>query len=287
MTRSHHLKPDSKGAAMQSNLDPSRLIGRTLIGRGGEKIGTIGQVFLDDQTGVPEFATVRTGLFGSRQSFVPLAQAQMSGDDVSIPYDKDTIKEAPNLDEDTHLSEQEEQQLYEYYGLRYSEGVAGSALPTGERDVRSREDQFAARKDSRTGTDEAMTRSEEQVRVGTERVQRGRARLRKYVVTDEVQQTVPVTREEVRVEREPITSDNVDDAMRGPDISEAEHEVVLTEERPVVQKETVPVERVRLAKDTVTDEAQVTEEVAKEQIETEGVEDVAEKTRRGDMGGRR
>jgi stress response protein YsnF len=80
--------------------------------------------------------------------------------------------------------------------------------------------------------------------------------------------------------------DNVDEAMRGPDISEAEHEVVLTEERPVVQKETVPVERVRLTKDTVTDEAQVTEEVAKEQIETEGVEDRADKTRRGDMRGR-
>ena len=117
-----------------------------------------------------------------------------------------------------------------------------------------------------------MTRSEQQVRVGTERVERGRARLRKYVVTEQVQQTVPVTREEVRVEREPITEDNVDDATRGPDISEAEHEVVLTEERPVVQKETVPVERVRLSKDAVTDEAQVSEEVAKEQIETEGVE---------------
>jgi sporulation protein YlmC with PRC-barrel domain len=186
---------------MQSNLDPRRLMGRTLIGRGGEKIGTIGQVFLDDETGVPEFATVRTGLFGSRQSFVPLAQAQMSDDDVSVPYDKDTIKDAPNLDEDTHLSEQEEHRLYDYYGLSYSRSVSGSGLPTDERDARAREGEWAARTDSRTGTDEAMTRSEEQVRVGTERVERGRARLRKFVVTDEVQQTVPVTREEVRVER--------------------------------------------------------------------------------------
>jgi uncharacterized protein (TIGR02271 family) len=264
---------------MGGNLDPARLMGRTLIDRDGEKIGTVGQVFLDDQTGVPEFATVRTGLFGSRQSFVPLAEAKMAGDEVSVPYDKETIKGAPNFDEDTHLSEQEEQQLYDYYRLSYSDSVSSSGLPPGRRRGESRVSEPTAR------TDDAMTRSEEQVRVGTERVERGRARLRKYVVTEQVQQTVPVRREEVRVEREPITSDNVDEAMRGPEISEAEHEVVLAEERPVVEKETVPVERVRLAKDSVTDEAQVTEEVAKEQIETEGVTD--ETRGRGDRGGRR
>jgi uncharacterized protein (TIGR02271 family) len=276
MMRVHRLNSDEKGAAMERNLDPRQLMGRTLIGRGGDRIGTIGQVFLDDQSGVPEFVTVRTGLFGSRQSFVPLADAQVSGDDVSVPYDKETIKGAPNLDEDTHLSEEEEQRLYDYYQSTTS--VSGSGLSRDKSDVRSRQGRSTGRA-SGADTDEAMTRSEEQVRVGTERVERGRARLRKYVVTEQVQQTVPVTREEVRVEREPITGENVDEAMRGPDISEAEHEVVLTEERPVVQKETVPVERVRLTKDTVTDEAEVTEDVAKEEIETEGVEGVADKPR--------
>jgi uncharacterized protein (TIGR02271 family) len=285
MMRMHRLNSDEKGAAMERNLDPRQLMGRTLIGRGGDRIGTIGQVFLDDQSGVPEFVTVRTGLFGSRQSFVPLADAQVSGDDVSVPYDKETIKGAPNLDEDTHLSEEEEQRLYDYYQSTTS--VSGSGWSRDKSDVRSRQGRSTGRP-SGTDTDEAMTRSEEQVRVGTERVERGRARLRKYVVTEQVQQTVPVTREEVRVEREPITGENVDEAMRGPDISEAEHEVVLTEERPVVQKETVPVERVRLTKDTVTDEAEVTEDVAKEEIETEGVEGVADKPRgRGEGPGRR
>jgi uncharacterized protein (TIGR02271 family) len=280
MMRMHRLNSDEKGAAMERNLDPRQLMGRTLIGRGGDRIGTIGQVFLDDQSGVPEFVTVRTGLFGSRQSFVPLADAQVSGDDVSVPYDKETIKGAPNLDEDTHLSEEEEERLYDYYR-------STTTSSRGKSDMRSRQGRSTGRP-SDTDTDEAMTRSEEQVRVGTERVERGRARLRKYVVTEQVQQTVPVTREEVRVEREPITGENVDEAMRGPDISEAEHEVVLTEERPVVQKETVPVERVRLTKDTVTDEAEVTEDVAKEEIETEGVEGVADKPRgRRDMPGRR
>jgi uncharacterized protein (TIGR02271 family) len=258
---------------MQSNIDPGQLVGRNLLGPQGETLGTVEQVFLDDQTGVPEFATVRTGLFGSRQSFVPLAEAQVFGDAVSVPYDKETIKGAPHIDADQRLSEQEEEQLYSYYRLAYSRGVSESGLPP-----ESTSGRYAAAESGRS-TNEAMTRSEEQVRVGTERVERGRARLRKYVITEEVQKTVPVTREEVRVEREPITADNVDEAMQGPDISEAEHEVILTEERPVVQKETVPVERVRLSKDAVTEEAQVSEEVAKEQIETEGVKGTADETR--------
>ena len=96
-----------------------------------------------------------------------------------------------------------------------------------------------------------------------------RARLRKYVVTEHVQRTVPVRREEVRLEREPITEENIDQALSGPEISEEEHEVVLHEEEPVVEKRVVPKERVRMSKETVTDEAQVSEEVRKEQIETE------------------
>ena len=115
-----------------------------------------------------------------------------------------------------------------------------------------------------------MTRSEERLNVGTEREATGRVRLRKYVTTEHVTQTVPVQREEVRIEREPITDANRGAAMSGPGISEEEHEVVLHEERPVVEKETVPVERVRLDKETVTDEVTVDEEVRKERIETDG-----------------
>ena len=114
-----------------------------------------------------------------------------------------------------------------------------------------------------------MTRSEERLNVGTQTSEAGRARLRKYVVTENVTQTVPVRREEVRVEREPITDATRDEAMSGPAISEEEHEVVLHEERPVVAKEAVPVERVRLDTETVTDEVTVNEEVRKEQIETD------------------
>ena len=88
-------------------------------------------------------------------------------------------------------------------------------------------------------------------------------------MTENVTQTVPVSREEVRVEREPITDKNVGAARSGPNISEEEHEVVLHEERPVVEKEAVPVERVRLGTETVTDQETVSEDVRKEQIDTD------------------
>ena len=114
-----------------------------------------------------------------------------------------------------------------------------------------------------------MTRSEEELRVGTTQRERGRVRLRKYVTTEQVQQTVPVRRERVRVEREPITDANRDAAVSGPEISEEEHEVILREEAPVVDKRVVPRERVRLDTDTVTGEERVAEEVRKEQIEVQ------------------
>jgi uncharacterized protein (TIGR02271 family) len=114
-----------------------------------------------------------------------------------------------------------------------------------------------------------MTRSEEELRVGKTSRETGRARLRKYIVTENVQTTVPVTREEVRVEREPITDANIGDATSGPALSEEEHEVTLHAEEPVVQKDVRPVERVRLDKDVVTENVQVNETVRKEQIETD------------------
>ena len=115
-----------------------------------------------------------------------------------------------------------------------------------------------------------MTRSEEELNVGTTQRESGRVRLRKYIVTEDVQTTVPVSREEVRIEREPITDANVGDATSGPDISDEEHEVTLHTEEPVVEKRVVPKERVRLDKDTVTEERQVSESVSKEQIEVDG-----------------
>src|SRR5829696_1258113 len=214
---------------------------------------------LDDRTGQPEWALVNTGLFGTRSSFVPLAQTTQTGDDVRVPYDKQLVKDAPRVEADQHLSEAEERQLWRHYGLDYDRTTRRRTTDRGA----------VGRDTSGPTTDDAMTRSEEELRVGTAQRERGRVRLRKYVTTEQVQQTVPVQRERVRVEREPITDANRDAATSGPDISEEEHEVILREEEPVVEKRTVPKERVRLDKDTVTGEEQVAEEVRKEQIDVD------------------
>ena len=233
--------------------------GRTMVDRDGDRIGTIEAIYLDDKTGEPEWALVNTGLFGTKSSFVPLAQATEAGGDVRVPYDKQLVKDAPRIDPDGHLSEAEERQLWRHYGLDYDRTTRRRA--TGRDTV--------GRDASGPTTDDAMTRSEEELRVGTTSRERGRVRLRKYVTTEPVQQTVPVQREQVRVEREPITDANLDAATSGPEISEAEHEVILREEEPVVEKRAVPKERVRLDKDTITDEERVAEEIRKEQIDVE------------------
>jgi len=252
---------------MSEMTDAYQWQGRTMIGSDGEKIGKIAEIYEDPQTGKPEWATVSSGLFGSKSNFVPLAGASPAGEDVRAEVTKDQVKDAPGVEADGELSESEEQRLFEYYGVAYTtdasttaQGQPGQANGgTVGRDVSGPE------------TDEAMTRSEEELRVGTRQREAGRARLRKYVVTEMVTKTVPVQREEVRVEREPITDANRDQATSGADIAEEEHEVVLHEEEPVVEKRVVPQERVRLDKQTITDEREVSEEVRKEQIETEGL----------------
>jgi uncharacterized protein (TIGR02271 family) len=234
--------------------------GRTVVDRDGEKIGKLNEIYLDRETNQPEWALVNTGRLGKKSSFVPLKGAAPAGEDVRVAYAKDQVKDAPSIDADGHLSQQEEAELYRHYGLEYSEADSGSGLPEGTTPATG----------GRPGGDDAMTRSEEEVRVGTAQRERGRVRLKKYVETEAVRETVPVRREQARVEREPITDENIDEAMRGAEISEAEHEVTLTEEEPVVDKRTVPKERVRLDKDVETGEEQVSEQVRKERIEVEG-----------------
>ncbi len=258
------------------------IVGSHAVDNDGDKLGKIGNVYLDDRSGEPAWATVNTGLFGTKESFVPLADARIEGDTLVVPHDKAKVKDAPKVDDDGHIGDDEQAELYRYYGLagvssNGHDGFAGTAdagtsgVGTTDSAVGDENEGGAVGHDtSGPTTDDAMTRSEERLNVGTETRESGRARLRKYVVTEQETVTVPVTREEVRVEREPITDANRGEALDGPAISEEEHEVVLHEERPVVQKEAVPVERVRLGKETVTDQQQVTEEVRKEQIDTDG-----------------
>ena len=253
-----------------ASLEKDRILqhrGQDLSDSNGEKIGSIEEIYLDSETNVPEWALVKTGMFGSKSTFVPLRDATEHDGALQTRFDKATIKDAPKLDADGELSQREESELYRYYGLGYSESRSDSGLPEGGAST-GRSDRGVVGDDvSGRETDDAMTRSEEELHVGTTEREAGRARLRKYVVTDTVSETVPVKREEIRVEREPITDANLDAATSGADISEEEHEVVLHEEEVIVDKRAVPKERVRLDKDTVTEQREVSADVRSEQVE--------------------
>jgi len=236
------------------------VIGQNAVDAEGAKIGRIGQIYLDDRTGQPQWVTVSTGLFGSKESFAPLYGSRVEGDQLVLAVTKNMVKDAPNVENDGHLEESEVDALFQYYNGYLGEQVqttTGNAEYAGS----------PGHDTSGPNTDDAMTRSEERLRVGTQQVETGRARLRKYIVTENVTTTVPVSHEEVRIEREPITEANRAQAMAGGDLTEEEHEVTLHAERPVVQKETVPVERVRLTTETVTENQTVSEQVRKEQID--------------------
>jgi uncharacterized protein (TIGR02271 family) len=243
--------------------------GRNAVDADGSKIGTVEEVYLDADTDQPEWLAVKTGMFGSRISFVPIAEASDADGDVRVPYSKDQVKDAPHAEADGQLSEQEEAQLYRHYGLDYSEARSDSGLAEGTaRDHTPQGSAGVVGNDvSGPETDTAITRSEEELHVGTTEREAGRVRLKKYIVEDQVTQTVPVRREEVRIEREPITDANIGNATSGPAISEEEHEVTLHTEEVVAEKRVVPKERVRLDKDVETEQRQVNETVRKEQID--------------------
>ena len=243
-----------------TQLDLNNLSGATVRSASGDKIGTVSQVYLDDRTSRPEWVTVKSGLFGTKESFVPLAASRFEGGELLVDATKAQVSAAPKVDDGDHLSEQDEAEIYRYYGISDSRttgyGAAGGEAtgPVGQ-------------DTSGPNTDDAITRSEERLVAGTEDVEAGRARLRKYVVTETQRVDVPVSHEEVRLEREPITDANRDAAYSGGDITEEEHEITLRAERPVVSTEAEPVERVRLGTETVTGTETVSGEVRKEQVE--------------------
>ncbi|MFF9569615.1 PRC and DUF2382 domain-containing protein [Streptomyces sp. NPDC014685] len=324
--------------------DSGELDGLTVYDTDGEKVGSVGRVYVDDNTGRPDWITVKTGLFGMKESFVPLAGARRVGSDLHISHSKERVKEAPRVDADAHLSVAEEEELYNHYGLprntatsfgeRRGTGTTGTAgaagtgamgaAGTGRADgpgrtpmpgttasgtgtarttssgmsdtgmgKGGRRETGAAgtarplvgagagseRSAADLGGKEEMIRCEEQLHVGTEEYESGKARLHKYVVTENVTRTVPVTHEEVRLVREPLQPG--DRPAGRAEIRDQDVEVTLHAERATTRKETVPVERVRMETRRVTEQKEVSAELRKEQI------DYADDTQTGgkDMGG--
>ncbi|UBH24655.1 PRC and DUF2382 domain-containing protein [Micrococcus porci] len=251
----------------------------------GEKIGSVGQVYLDDVTNEPTFVTVKTGLFGAKETFVPLQQAQTTTDGITVPFTKDFVKDAPNVDADGSLTPEEEQRIYEYYSMDYSAvdthdrrdvrdaaaaGTAGGVVTDRERrdvvDADRRDVVDNDRRDLVDGDADSVVVKDEKLNVGTERRATGRVRLRKqsYTTTETVE--VPVTREEVVVERESVDPNSAEARTAGRD---GDIEVTTYEETPVVNK-TVEAEKVSLGKRTVQDTETVSEELTHEDVKIDG-----------------
>ncbi|CUU58249.1 conserved domain-containing protein [Parafrankia irregularis] len=305
--------------------------GRTVVGRDGEKIGTISTLYVEpSNTERPAYAAVHTGLFGTKTTVVPLDKASVQGDKLAVPLTREQVKDAPRIDSGEDISPRKQEEINAYYGFGTGRTVRGSAAgtaagaaagtmggtfagseradqrtveadesATGQRTMAADErtagqrgmekEQRASRQatsatDQRAGAAQGrapderergapvrgaegeMTRSEERLRISTETVETGRARLHKYVVTENVRKSVPFSHEEVRLERETITDADRAAIRTRPELTEQDQEVTLHAERPVIQKETVPVERVRLTTERVTEERQIEEQLRHEEI---------------------
>lgn len=336
---------DTKTDRTSAQQDLTGMIGRHVYDAEGNKVGTAGTIYQSDVTGAPEWITVKTGLFGTKESFVPLNGAEADDKGLHLTVHKDQIKDAPRMEEDGHLSDAETAELYRHYGLRpgaalksrqpgpardavpaprtdtgpdaarrtpagmnremavgpaagpvgreaaagrasvgrdtsVGRDAAASPTPVGRDAAASRGTEadrgagasFQARADREAGAlsdngdgrSQSVLRSEERLHAGTETVETGRVRLRKYVVTSQERITVPIRREEVHITREPVKPG---EARTDATIGDEEREIVLHEERPVVTKETVPVERISLDTETVQENREVSETVRHEEVE--------------------
>lgn len=233
----------------------------------GNKLGSVNDVYINDVTGQPDFVDVNHGLFNMSNSIVPLRGHTLQNGELRLAFSKDRIKDAPNLDVENHISDEQRAEFFRHYGVEAAEDKARYQevpAPAPAAGRHAAEDRQAA---AATTGEAEMIRSEERLNVDKDVETTGNVSLRKYVVHDTETVEVPVEREEVRVERQPISGDEAAN-LRGQKLGDEEASVTLHEERIQVNKESVPVEKVSLEKDTIRDTETVTEDVAKERIET-------------------
>jgi uncharacterized protein (TIGR02271 family) len=215
--------------------------GATVYDSTGDKIGTVEEIFYDEDTNRPEWIGIGTGFFGTKRVLVPIDGARVEGDEITIRYSADQVKDSPDIDSD-EISYETEQELYAYYRLGPSSGRRGTD----------------------DDADQELTRAEEELRVGKETVESGRARLRKWVETEPVEAQV-----ELRQETAQVTRERIDQPVEGVELGEEEIEVPLHEERAVVEKRAVAKERVGIKKDVKSETETVRDEVRKERVEVD------------------
>jgi len=229
------------------------LRGAPVLDSAGEKIGSVEEVFVDLQTDEPEWLGIGTGFFGTKHVLVPLAGASVADDNVEVRYSKDQVKDSPDVDGDM-LSPELERQLYSYYGIPHGTSESNTVLPEGERE-------YDRQVDLETADRQSVTRHEEELQVGKRDVEVGRLRLHKWVETEQVNVPVEVRKEKARVVREPV-----DGTAPAGEIGEEAIEVTLSDEQPVVEKQTVAKERMGIEKTVEIEQQTVSGEVRKERV---------------------
>jgi uncharacterized protein (TIGR02271 family) len=231
--------------------------GQTVYGADGDKIGSIEELFVDEQTGKPEWVGVGTGMLGTKRVLVPVVGMEPSDDGFRVPYSKGQVKGTPDIDSE-EISQETEAQLYSHYGLEYGESRSDTGLPEGGAPT-------GRAPESATVGEADVVRSEEELNVGKRETARGRARLHKWVESEPVEMDVELKQETARVSRE-----SIDQPVSGAEIGDETIEVELRGEEAMVQKETVAKERIGIEKDVTTQKETVRDEVRKERVEVEG-----------------
>jgi uncharacterized protein (TIGR02271 family) len=240
-----------------------RFVGYEVYDHSGEKIGKVDDLFVDESD-QPEYVGVKMGLLGTRSTLIPMdiVTVDESAGRLVTSADKETVKNGPTFDDDREIIPGFENEVHSYYGLQRTQtteergaygayfGEEATATTTGT-SVRD-EDELR------------VQRSEEELRVGTREREAGVINVRKRVVTERERLEVPVRREEVHVDRVPINSET-----SGAQIGEDEVRVPITEEEVVVEKRPVAKEEVRIRKDVVEDTEVVEEDVRREEVEVE------------------
>jgi uncharacterized protein (TIGR02271 family) len=241
------------------------LLGAQVTGADGKVVGTVEQVFRDDVDGTPAWARVRSGKTGR---FVPLGSSQVTKDGLSVPFDSQKIMGGPNIDAGQHMSAAQAEELSRYYGL---------SVPTQQSQQQAQgQAQMQPQAKGKLTDEEWLVRQEERLQVGKEMLETGRIRLHRYVDVEPVEQAVHVFHEEYDIERIPVSGDE-----RTHNFEEGEQEIILHEERAILRKEVVPVERVRLTARRVEEDKTIRDELRRERIEIEPEQSYAQ----GGMGG--
>jgi uncharacterized protein (TIGR02271 family) len=252
------------------------LLGARVTGADGKVVGTVEQVFRDDVDGTPAWARVRAGKTGR---FVPLGSSQVTAEGLSVPFDSQKIMSGPDIEAGQHMSAAQAEELSRYYGLTIpTQQPRGKLAEESGEMAASKPEASQMAAGDQAGSD-WLIRQEERIQVGKEMLETGRVRLHKYVDVESIEQPVHLYREEFDIERIPISGD---ERVSG-NISEGMQEIVLHEERAILRKDLVPVERVRLRTRQVEQDSTVRDEIRRERIEVEPDQQFAS-NRGGDLG---